>query len=254
MYYCVAVDCTTPCRVHYCVQIRCILCVPLHAVCTTACCIRVHVLRFWSDDSWFSSKLFLLRFDLYIIIKKGWQYKAGRERLTPYQSEDPNSATPTHRMKEEKGKTAGDRKRASSKTNKKALALLLKPASPTPSNTGSLRSFHRDTDKGIKARFWFNVMFYNFDLMFQREGCSRYAARDYGDLLVYTQLQAWSPMTAWWLLQWCLGENTQTPPTLGHSANCQGGAKALLVLSVALAHVIARSVHPALNYWTVYSQ
>ena len=35
---------------------------------------------------------------------------AGRERLTPYQSEDPNHTTPTHRMKEEKGKTAGDKK------------------------------------------------------------------------------------------------------------------------------------------------
>ena len=45
-----------------------------------------------------------------IIIKKGWQCKAGRERLTPYQSEDPNNTTPTHRMKEEKGKTAGDKK------------------------------------------------------------------------------------------------------------------------------------------------
>ena len=35
---------------------------------------------------------------------KGRQCKAGRERLTPYQSEDPNPTTPTHRMKEEKGK------------------------------------------------------------------------------------------------------------------------------------------------------
>ena len=42
-----------------------------------------------------------------IIIKKGWQCKAGRERLTPYQSEDLNPTTPTHRMKEEKRKTAG---------------------------------------------------------------------------------------------------------------------------------------------------
>ena len=45
-----------------------------------------------------------------IIIEKGWQCKAGRERLTLYQSEDPNPTTPTHRMKEEKMKTAGDRK------------------------------------------------------------------------------------------------------------------------------------------------
>ena len=49
-----------------------------------------------------------------IIIKRGWQYKAGRERLTPYQSEDPNPTTPTHRKKEEKGKTVGDKKGASS--------------------------------------------------------------------------------------------------------------------------------------------
>ena len=43
-----------------------------------------------------------------IIIKQGWKCKAGRERLTPYQFKDPNPATPTHRMKEEKVKTAGD--------------------------------------------------------------------------------------------------------------------------------------------------
>ena len=42
-----------------------------------------------------------------IIIKRGWQCKAGRERLTPYQSEDPS---PTHRKKEEKEKTVGDKK------------------------------------------------------------------------------------------------------------------------------------------------
>ena len=45
-----------------------------------------------------------------IIIRKGLQCKAGRERLTPYQSKDPNPTIPTHRMKEEKGKTVGDKK------------------------------------------------------------------------------------------------------------------------------------------------
>ena len=45
-----------------------------------------------------------------IIIKKGWQCKALRERLISYQSEDPNPTTPTHGMKEEKGKIAGDKK------------------------------------------------------------------------------------------------------------------------------------------------
>ena len=42
-----------------------------------------------------------------IIIRKSRQCKVGRERLTPYQSEDPNPTTPTHRMKEE---TVGDKK------------------------------------------------------------------------------------------------------------------------------------------------
>ena len=41
-----------------------------------------------------------------IIIKRGWQCKAGREWLAPYQSEDPNPTTPTHRKKEEKGENS----------------------------------------------------------------------------------------------------------------------------------------------------
>ena len=49
-------------------------------------------------------------FNLIIIIRKGRQCKAGRERLTPYQSEDPNPTIQTHRMKEEKGKTVEDKK------------------------------------------------------------------------------------------------------------------------------------------------
>ena len=52
---------------------------------------------------WLHSVLLLL------LLKKGWQCKAGRERLTPYQSEDPNPTTLIHRMKEEKGKTAGNK-------------------------------------------------------------------------------------------------------------------------------------------------
>ena len=93
----------------------------------------------------------------YIIIKKGWQCKAGRERLTPYQSEDPTPTIPTHRMKEEKGKTGGDKNGESSKANE-TFALLLKPASPTPSNTGLLRSLHRDTEKGIKVLLYCEVL------------------------------------------------------------------------------------------------
>ena len=84
-----------------------------------------------------------------IVIKKGWKCMVVRERLAPYQSEYPSPTIPTHSIKEEKRKSIGDKKGASSLANKKALALLLKPSSPTPSNTGSQRLFHRDTEMGI---------------------------------------------------------------------------------------------------------
>ena len=46
----------------------------------------------------------------YRLIVQGWE----RERVIPYQSEDPGRTIATHRMKEEKGKTVGYRKGASS--------------------------------------------------------------------------------------------------------------------------------------------
>ena len=45
-----------------------------------------------------------------IIIKKDRQCKAGRGRLTPYQSEDPSPTLPIYRGKEEKGKIVEDKK------------------------------------------------------------------------------------------------------------------------------------------------
>ena len=45
-----------------------------------------------------------------IIIKKDWQCKAGRGRLTLYQSEDPSPTLPTYRGKEEKVKIVEDKK------------------------------------------------------------------------------------------------------------------------------------------------
>ena len=54
----------------------------------------------------------------------GWRYKAGRERLTPYQSKHPSPKTQTYRKKEENWKIIEDKK-----VNKTVLALLLKPAS-----------------------------------------------------------------------------------------------------------------------------
>ena len=45
-----------------------------------------------------------------IIIKKDWQCKAGRGRLTPYQSEDPSPTLPTSSRKEDKIKIVEDKK------------------------------------------------------------------------------------------------------------------------------------------------
>ena len=54
--------------------------------------------------------------------------------------------------KKRKGKRVEDYSRdRAALANKEALALLLKPASPTPSYTGLARSFQRDTEKGIKV-------------------------------------------------------------------------------------------------------
>ena len=49
-----------------------------------------------------------------IIIEKSCQCQAGRERLTPYQSEDHRPAIPTLRMKEEENKSVGDKNGPSS--------------------------------------------------------------------------------------------------------------------------------------------
>ena len=57
----------------------------------------------------------------------------------------------TNLLKEERnGKAVEDKRWASILGQLKVLTGLLKPASPTPSNTGSARSFHRDTERRIK--------------------------------------------------------------------------------------------------------
>ena len=63
-----------------------------------------------------------------IIIKKGWQCKAVRERFTPYQSEDPSPAIPTQDERR-KGKTVGDIDGASSKANQKQANRRYWPSS-----------------------------------------------------------------------------------------------------------------------------
>ena len=60
-----------------------------------------------------------------IIIKKDWQCKAGRGRLTPYQSEDPSLTLPTYRGKEEKTKIIEDKKRREQLGQQKGIGPAL---------------------------------------------------------------------------------------------------------------------------------
>ena len=61
--------------------------------------------------------------------------------MTPYQSEDPSLTIPTHRNKARNENRRIMKKERAAQANDKALTLLLKFSSPTPSNTGSERSF-----------------------------------------------------------------------------------------------------------------
>ena len=70
----------------------------------------------------------------------------------------PSPTLPTYRGKEEKGKIVEDKKGENNYANKKALDLLLKPANPTPSNTGSTRSFQRETEREIKVLWYCEVL------------------------------------------------------------------------------------------------
>ena len=86
---------------------------------------------------------------------KHYYYYFGVRCARPGESEDTLSVQrtqphTTNPWKEEKDKTVGDKKERADHANRKALALLLKPASPTPSNTGSLRSSQRHTERDTK--------------------------------------------------------------------------------------------------------
>ena len=67
------------------------------------------------------------------------------------QSEDPKPHA-TNPWKEQKGKIVGDEKKEQIRPTGKHWLWLLKPVRPTPSNTGLLRSFQRDTERGISPK------------------------------------------------------------------------------------------------------
>ena len=75
----------------------------------------------------------------------------GRERVRTLLSVQRPKPHTTNPWKEEKHKIVGVKKERADHANMEALALLLKPASPSLSNTGSLILFQRDTERGTKV-------------------------------------------------------------------------------------------------------
>ena len=69
--------------------------------------------------------LIIKKIIIIIIIKKDWHCKAGRGRLTPYQSEDSSPTLPTYRGKEEKGKIVDDKKRREELGQQKGIGPAL---------------------------------------------------------------------------------------------------------------------------------
>ena len=65
---------------------------------------------------------------------------------------------PIDRKKRKRTRVEDNSRDRAAYANKEALALLFKPASPTPSNTGLARSFQRDTVKRIKVLLYCKVL------------------------------------------------------------------------------------------------
>ena len=90
---------------------------------------------------------------LLLLLKKVSSARLGESDIHPISPKTPAPQCQPIDRKKRKGKRAQDyiRDRAA-QANKEALALLLKPASPTPSKTELARSFQKDNEKGIKVR------------------------------------------------------------------------------------------------------
>ena len=95
----------------------------------------------------------------YYYLKKVGNAKLKESDIHPISPKTPIPEYQPIDRKKRKGKIVEDYStdRAAS-ANKKALALLLKPASPTPSNTGLARSLKRDTERGIKVLRYCDVL------------------------------------------------------------------------------------------------
>ena len=72
--------------------------------------------------------------------------------------EDSSPTIPTCRKKEEKGKTVEDKKWSEQLGQYRGIGPALETRQSPPSNTGSARSFQRDTERGIKVLQYCEVL------------------------------------------------------------------------------------------------
>ena len=97
--------------------------------------------------------------ELLLLLKKFSSARLGESDIHPI---SPKTPAPQYQLidrKKRKGKREEDYSwDREAYANKEALAMLLKPASPTPSKTELARSFQRDTEKGIKVMLYCKVL------------------------------------------------------------------------------------------------
>ena len=94
-----------------------------------------------------------------LLLKKVSSARLGESDIHPISPKTPAPQYQRIDIKKRKGKRVEDYSRdKAALANKEALALLLKPASPTPSKTELARSFQRDTEKGIKVLLYLHKL------------------------------------------------------------------------------------------------
>ena len=103
--------------------------------------------------------IILLLLLLLLLLKKIGSARLRESDVHPISLKTPAPQCQPIDRKRRKGKRVEDYSRdRAAQANEEALALLLKPASPTLSNTGFARSFQRDTEKGIKVLLFCKVL------------------------------------------------------------------------------------------------
>ena len=96
---------------------------------------------------------------LLLLLKKFGSARLRENGIHPISPKTPApQCQPIDRKKREGKKVEEYSRDRAAYANKEAFVLLLKPASPTPANTGLPRSFQRDTEKGTKVLLYCKVL------------------------------------------------------------------------------------------------